>query len=140
MREKKKKPESLGFLENWNKEPKQHETDVALQLDPFSSFGVRNPRLDSLCQRANKIKRTETENRDSENTGQKGKEMMKSPLQEKKKKKNQEESKKKMHRPPPPLLLLPLQHMWSVLAPCRETLEEEENQASRGIIIKCREK
>jgi hypothetical protein len=45
MREKKKKPESLGFLENWNKEPKQHETDVALQLDPFSSFGVRNPRL-----------------------------------------------------------------------------------------------
>jgi hypothetical protein len=41
-----------------------------------------------------------------------------------KKKKNQEE-KKKMHRPPL-LLLLPLQHMWSVLAPCRETLEEEE--------------
>ncbi len=42
---------------------KQHETDVALQLDPFSSFGFAGT-LDS------EPKRAETENRDSENTGE----------------------------------------------------------------------
>jgi hypothetical protein len=95
--------------------------------------------LDStLCQRANKIKRAETENRDSENTGQKGKEMMKSPLQEKKKK-NQEE-KKKMHRPPPSSsssLYNTCGPSWLLVG---KLWKKKKNQASRGIIIKCREK
>ena len=50
---------------------KQHETDVALQLDPFSSF-LRPP----------EPKRAETENRRRERERGKNKEMMKSPLQE----------------------------------------------------------
>jgi hypothetical protein len=80
-----------------------------VQLDPFSSFGVRNPRLSAKEPTQEKGQRQKIEN--SENTGEREKEMMKSPLQEKKKK----------HRPP-------LQHMWSVLAPCRETFRREKKK------------
>ena len=71
-RRRSQKP-SFSFREEMEKEEgaKQHETDVALQLDPFSSF-LRPP----------EPKRAETENRRRERERGKNKEMMKSPLQE----------------------------------------------------------
>ena len=61
-----------------------------MQLDPFSSFGVRNPRLSAKDPTQEKGQRQKIEN--SENTGEREKEMMKSPLQEKKKKKRRRRS------------------------------------------------